>query len=122
MHLVRLIVVSDTVSKDSSTDKAASTLEKFLESYASYKLQSVVYVPDEMKEIENAILEVTEPGTLILTSGGTGFAERDVTPEAVSQLIEKPASGLVHAMMPKSLEVTAFGVLRDWWQVPLENR
>ena len=48
---------------------------------------------------------------LILTTGGTGFAARDVTPEATKSILHKEAPGLVHCMMSKSLEITPMAML-----------
>lgn len=61
-------------------------------------------VPDEMDQIKTYLLKQSSSGevTLILTTGGTGFAPRDITPEATLAVIEKRASGLVEKMRLES--------------------
>ena len=70
-------------------------------------------VPDEVDLIKNELICWSDglKLDLILTTGGTGFAERDVTPEATKQVIQKEAPGLVHCMMSKSLSVTPMAML-----------
>lgn len=69
-------------------------------------------VPDEIKEIQDRVVYWSHSGIdLVLTSGGTGFAGRDVTPEAILPLISKNAPGLVHLMLSKSLQITHMAAL-----------
>ena len=71
-------------------------------------------VPDEIMEIQKRVVYWSSQSTkidLILTSGGTGFAQRDVTPEAIMPIITKNAPGLVHLMLSKSLEITQMAAL-----------
>ncbi|XP_064406979.1 gephyrin-like isoform X2 [Halichondria panicea] len=70
-------------------------------------------VPDQVNAIQEVLREwADELGlSLILTTGGTGFSPRDVTPEATRPLIEKEAPGIVVAMVSKSLEVTPMAML-----------
>ena len=65
-------------------------------------------VPDEKDLIENAICELAdgEHCDVIFTTGGTGFAPRDVTPEATKAVIEKEVPGISEAIRAKSLEIT----------------
>ncbi|KAI4803919.1 hypothetical protein KUCAC02_025564, partial [Chaenocephalus aceratus] len=75
---------------------------------AAYKI-----VPDEIDEIKDTLLEWCDEQqlNLILTTGGTGFAPRDVTPEATREVIEREAPGMALAMLMGSLNVTPLGML-----------
>ncbi len=71
----------------------------------------VVYttiVPDEMDDIKNELIKLSDDMkvNLVLTTGGTGFAKRDITPEATLQIIERVANGIAEAMRLKSMEIT----------------
>ena len=69
-------------------------------------------VPDERDQIRAQVLAWCSEGVhLILTTGGTGFAPRDVTPEAVRDVIEREAPGLVQAILHASLEKTPHAML-----------
>lgn len=77
-----------------------------------WDLISCDLVPDEIHKIQERVLYWTQKHIdLILTSGGTGFSKRDVTPEAIIPLITKNAPGLVHLMMSKSLQITQMAAL-----------
>jgi molybdopterin adenylyltransferase len=78
---------------------------------ASVELEAVV--PDERSIIAGTLLVwADEAGLdLVLTTGGTGFAPRDVTPEATGDVVERPAPGLVEAMRAASLAVTPHAML-----------
>ena len=69
-------------------------------------------VPDEIPDIKKSLLDFAGQGLdLILTTGGTGFAPRDVTPEATREVIDREAPGFAEAMRAKSLEITPHAVL-----------
>ena len=70
-------------------------------------------VPDDLESIYKMLLEWSDSGDLdvILTTGGTGFSPRDVTPEATLAIIERGAPGLAEAMRNASLKVTAHAML-----------
>ncbi|XP_028253330.1 gephyrin b isoform X4 [Parambassis ranga] len=75
---------------------------------AAYKI-----VPDEIDEIKETLVDWCDEKelNLILTTGGTGFAPRDVTPEATKEVIEREAPGMSLAMLMGSLNVTPLGML-----------
>ena len=95
-----ILVVSDTASADPTTDRSAKILADTLKAdgNGSWAVEKTVIVPDDntaiQREIQN-LVDGMNPVSLVLTTGGTGFAVKDVTPEAVSPLIQKPAPGLV---------------------------
>ena len=70
-------------------------------------------VPDEANEIKRVLLKWcdTENVHVILTTGGTGFSPRDITPEVTSEIIERPAQGLTLQMLSESLKVTPMAML-----------
>ncbi|KAF2488123.1 hypothetical protein BDY17DRAFT_244581 [Neohortaea acidophila] len=111
-----IIVVSETASKDPSSDKCIPALQEVFanDGQGRFTAEDTVIVPDDVLQIQRAITQRTDGGeavNLIVTSGGTGFAQKDVTPEAVMPLIHRHAQGLVHAMLAASLEVTPFAMM-----------
>ncbi|KAL2082646.1 hypothetical protein ACEWY4_022464 [Coilia grayii] len=86
-------------------EKRAETLGGTI---SAYKI-----VPDEIDEIKETLVDWCDEKelNLILTTGGTGFAPRDVTPEATKEVIEREAPGMSLAMLMGSLNVTPLGML-----------
>jgi molybdopterin biosynthesis enzyme MoaB len=81
-----ILVVSDTASKDASTDKCIPALKDVFSSVGDnqWEVTDTVIVPDDVLSIQKAIsgwTDCSEYANLIITSGGTGFATKDVTPE-----------------------------------------
>ncbi len=66
---------------------------------------------DDRGHIAEALWELTDLADLVLTTGGTGFAPRDVTPEATAEVIERPAPGLDEAMREVSRRASPHGLL-----------
>ena len=113
-----LLIVSTTASEDPATDRCESSLREVFEDPSSgtarWELSDVKIVSDDVLQIQRAItswIDSNDPVNLIITSGGTGFANKDVTPEAVSPLLHKHAPGLVHGMLAASLAVTPFAIM-----------
>ena len=83
-----IIVISETASADPSTDKCIPSLRETFDSEASgrFDVSDTAVVPDDVLAIQRAITQRTdgeEFANLIVTSGGTGFARKDVTPEVL---------------------------------------
>ncbi|XDG09273.1 hypothetical protein ABKA04_008888 [Annulohypoxylon sp. FPYF3050] len=114
---VALLIVSTTAAKDPSTDASQDVLSEVLEREGDGKwtLTDTKIVPDVVTQIQRQIMLWTDIAAdtinLILTTGGTGFAVADHTPEAVSALLHKTAPGIVHAMLAASLNVTPFAMM-----------
>jgi gephyrin len=111
-----VLIISDTAADDNSTDKTGPILHDVFNEVASEKWDIVQtdIVPDDILKIQRFIRRWTDSPdaiNLIVTSGGTGFAVKDKTPEAVGPLIHKHAPGLVHGMLAASLEVTPFAMM-----------
>lgn len=83
---VGILIISTTASKDPSTDATTEILEKYFDeevkpTNCQWRIAKRAIVSDDVRQIETAVKEWSEHLDLILTSGGTGFAETDVTPE-----------------------------------------
>ncbi|KAK6085593.1 molybdenum cofactor biosynthesis protein [Seiridium cupressi] len=114
---VAILIVSTTAAKDPSTDASEGILKDVLEQEGGgkWELVDTKIVPDVVVQIQRQLMlwaDLAAPEiNLILTTGGTGFATSDSTPEAVSALLHKQAPGLVHGMLTASLSVTPFAMM-----------
>jgi len=70
-----------------------------------------VLVSDDFDPVVAAIEKAAEHSHLVVTTGGTGFGLRDITPEATASLLDREATGLVHAMVAAGLEKTPMAAL-----------
>jgi len=106
-----IITISDRASKGLYDDLGGPALKKAADSNG-WRVLSELLVPDEKREIQRAIREQTSKGCqLILTTGGTGVALRDVTPEAVREIAVRELPGFGEAMRMESLKVTPNAIL-----------
>ena len=95
-----ILIISDTAFQDPSTDKAGDILSDVFvtEGNGQWIVLDRKIVPDDVFTIQKAVslsCDGEEPANLVVTTGGTGFAVKDNTPEAISPLIHKHAPGLV---------------------------
>lgn len=94
----RVITVSDRSHGGLRHDESGPLLSSLLLELG-FAEADVVVVPDEITEIESALREaINEHVDLVATTGGTGFAPRDVTPEATSRVLDRQAPGLAEAL------------------------
>lgn len=77
------------------------------------KTAEYLIVPDEKEEIEKALIYLCDDvkADVVLTTGGTGFAPRDITPEATKAVMEREAPGIAEAIRIKSLQITPKAML-----------
>lgn len=110
---VGILTVSDRGAAGTYEDKSGPIIEQIVIGPLKATVQQKAIVPDEIKVIKQTLLKWVEQDglDLIFTTGGTGFAPRDVTPEATRLVIEKEAPGLVFAMLKDSLAVTPHAML-----------
>ena len=109
--VVGIITVSDRASKGLYDDLGGPALRKSAENYG-WKILVEGLVPDEKREIQRAIREHIARGCqLILTTGGTGVALRDVTPEAVREIAIRELPGFGEVMRAESLKITKNAIL-----------
>ncbi len=97
-----IIVVSDRAHQGIRPDATAPALAQVL-AEGGFAVDAVTVVPDEIPAIAAAIAEASRGGGLVLTTGGTGAAPRDVTPEATRQVITKELPGFGEEMRRRSL-------------------
>jgi molybdenum cofactor synthesis domain-containing protein len=102
-----LIVVSDRAAAGERADRTADLLRPDVEA-AGFKILDIVVVPDERERIAAAICSAADDrgAGLVLTTGGTGVAPRDVTPEATRDAIHTEIPGLGEEMRRRSREIT----------------
>uniref|UniRef100_A0A8C5WKX1 Gephyrin n=1 Tax=Leptobrachium leishanense TaxID=445787 RepID=A0A8C5WKX1_9ANUR len=116
-HQIRVgvLTVSDSCFRNLAEDRSGINLKDLVQdpsllggTVAAYKI-----VPDELEDIKESLIDWCDEKelNLILTTGGTGFAPRDVTPEATKEVIEREAPGMALAMLMGSLNVTPLGML-----------
>ena len=104
-----VLTVSDGVSAGEREDKSGDLLVELLEG-DGYEVERRV-VPDDADTIAEALAELAEEASLVLSTGGTGLGPRDVTPEATREVIERDAPGISEALRADSIAKTPHGLL-----------
>ena len=104
-----VLTVSDRVSRGEAADGSGDLLEELLRG-DGYEVERRV-VADERQEIAAALRGLASGARLILTTGGTGLAPRDVTPEATRDVLEREAPGIAQALRADSLHHTPYAQL-----------
>ena len=112
MFTVGIIVSSDKGSKGEREDLSGKLIKEKMEQ-TGYKVIDYIIVPDEKIQLEEAMIEMCDKKKidLILTSGGTGFSKRDVTPEATMNVVERQTPGISEAIRYYSLQITPKAML-----------
>ncbi len=111
-YTAAIITVSDKGARGERVDTAGPALAKLLEE-TGYKISYTAIVPDEMASIQAELLKCTDTLkiNLVLTTGGTGFSPRDITPEATKAILERETPGLAELMRAESMKITPHGCL-----------
>jgi len=104
-----VLTISDGVSAGEREDRSGEALEELLAAAGWDVVRRVV--PDERDTIAAAIKELARAADLVLTTGGTGLAPRDVTPEATLDVVERAAPGIAEALRADSIAKTPHGLL-----------
>ncbi|MGG1634930.1 molybdenum cofactor biosynthesis protein [Paenibacillus sp. FSL A5-0031] len=110
---VAILTASDKGSRGEREDTSAQVIRELVEEELGGEIIDYRIVPDEQDEIMAAIIEMTEyfHADLVLTTGGTGLAERDVTPEATLKVIDRAVPGIAEAMRMGALQKTRRAML-----------
>jgi molybdopterin adenylyltransferase len=112
MVKIGVVTISDRASAGIYEDKSGKEIEKFLKENIENEFE-IIYrlIPDEFDEIVKTLNELKTKCSLILTTGGTGPAKRDVTPEATREVIQKELPGFGELMRMHSLKYVPTSIL-----------
>ena len=111
MYTAAVITVSDRSYRGEREDAGGPIVKKMLED-DGYEVVQTVIVPDEKEKIAEALMNAAAKDiALIVTTGGTGFAPRDVTPEATIAVCEKLVPGIPEAMRMLTMKYTSRSIL-----------
>jgi molybdopterin adenylyltransferase len=107
-----ILTVSDRSSRGERPDTSGPALAEVVRQ-AGWQLVDTAIVPDEVPTISQQLAGWADSGRvdLILTTGGTGFAPRDVTPEATLAVVDRLTPGLAEAMRAESFKITPHAML-----------
>ena len=104
-----VLTVSDGVARRTREDRSGDLLAELLTQEGYEVVRRVV--PDERDAIADGIAALAEEARLVLTTGGTGVAPRDVTPEATMTVLDRAAPGIAEAIRADSIAKTPHGLL-----------
>jgi len=107
-----VLVLSDKGSRGEREDKSGVVIAEMLKN-VGYNIAEKMILPDEQKKIEEELINLADRRKvdLIITTGGTGFSRRDVTPEATLAVAERLAQGIAEAMRWHSFQITGRAML-----------
>jgi molybdenum cofactor synthesis domain-containing protein len=105
-----VLTVSDSSARGERADLSGPAVAAFLRE-RGFSVVTVEIVPDEQSAIQNAILGLTKKAHLVVTTGGTGIAKRDVTPEATRAICERLLEGIAERMRFEGAKKTPFSAL-----------
>lgn len=111
-YMAAVITVSDKGYRGEREDTSGSALVELLES-KGFQVVYTAIVPDESEKIKEELVRCADEKkiALVLTTGGTGFSPRDITPEATLEVIERQTPGIPEAMRAESMKITPKGCL-----------
>lgn len=112
---ILVITVSDRAFKGIYEDKSGDAIinllkEYFIKENLIYKIEKII-IPDEYDIILNTLKENKDNFDIIITTGGTGLSERDITPEATRDFCKKEVSGISEYLRAESIKETIFASL-----------
>ena len=104
-----VLTISDGVHHGTREDRSGDTLAELLEADGFAVERRIV--PDEREQIAAALRQLAQSARLVLSTGGTGLAPRDVTPEATRDVLDREAPGIAQALRADSIRKTPHGLL-----------
>ena len=113
MITIGVLTISDSGARGTRPDTSGENMRAMIAQLPDAVISAGAIIPDEREQIEVTLREWCDKRhlNLVLTTGGTGLAPRDVTPEATKAVIEREAPGIAEAMRAMSLQHTPFGML-----------
>jgi molybdopterin adenylyltransferase len=110
---IGVLTISDSGAKGARQDTSGEKIREMVTQLPEAVISAGAIIPDERELIEGTLCEWSDDKhlNLIITTGGTGLAPRDITPEATKAVIEREAPGIAEAMRAISLQHTPFGML-----------
>ena len=105
-----VLTISDSSSQGERPDLSGPALVEVLKK-RNFDVVATEIVPDDRTHIENALLQLSEKARLVVSTGGTGIAERDVTPEATRAVCERLVEGVSERMRLEGAKKTPFAAL-----------
>ena len=108
---IGILCVSDRCSRGECEDKSGPAIAECVAALSDENVYRLV--PDDMHEIQSALTELSDElaADVIFTTGGTGFAPRDVTPEATRAVLDREAPGIAEAIRAASMTITPRAML-----------
>jgi molybdenum cofactor synthesis domain-containing protein len=109
---IAVLTVSDRGAIGERTDTSGPAIEELVLA-GGFRMDARALVPDSEEEIRDCLRRWADGGAIdvVITTGGTGFAPRDVTPEATRAVIDREAQGLAEALRTASLQKTPYAAL-----------
>ena len=109
---VAILTVSDRSWREERADTSGPALAEAVQA-RGWQVVATQILPDDQAQITAQLIQWADSGAvdIILTTGGTGFSPRDITPEATNAVIQRPAPGLAEAMRQSSLQITPHAML-----------
>ena len=111
-YTAAVVTISDKGSRGERVDTSGPAVCAMLED-AGFQVLHTRVIPDEMREIQEELIHCADDLRvgLVMTTGGTGFSPRDITPEATLAVVERETRGIPEAMRWASLQITPRGCL-----------
>ncbi len=112
MYTVAVITISDKGSRGERIDTSGPNLVEILKD-KGFDVTYTQMIPDDRELIKAELIKCADELNiaLVLTTGGTGFSPRDITPEATMEVVERPTPGIPEAMRAESMRITPKGCL-----------
>lgn len=105
-----VLTVSDSCSRGEKTDRSGPAVAEALERHKFHVVERAL-VPDEITAIQEKLIELCRSAHLVVTTGGTGVALRDVTPEATRAVSDRLVEGIAEQMRSQGMRKTRFAAL-----------